>query len=92
MNVHLTPRGEAVVRRKVEEGHYATATDVVEEGLRLLEERDLRQELLVSIQEAEAALDRGEGDVWSEALMDRLRAEAVTSPTPEPRPAPDDRG
>lgn len=40
MNVSLTPRLEAFVRRKVASGLYNNASEVVREGLRLLLERE----------------------------------------------------
>lgn len=40
MNVSLTPQLEEYVRRKVESGLYNSASEVVRESLRLLEERD----------------------------------------------------
>ena len=40
MNVSLTKDLERLVRRKLDSGLYASATEVVREGLRLLAERD----------------------------------------------------
>jgi len=40
MNVSLTKELEALVSAKVETGMYTSASEVVREGLRLLEERD----------------------------------------------------
>ena len=40
MNVSLTPQLEAWVQRKVESGLYGSASEVMREALRLLEERD----------------------------------------------------
>ncbi len=40
MNVSLTPQLEQFVREKVDSGRYLSASEVVREGLRLLEERD----------------------------------------------------
>ena len=40
MNVSLTKELEALVNRKVKSGLYQTASEVVREGLRLLDERD----------------------------------------------------
>ena len=38
MNVSLTPHLEALVQRKVESGLYGSASEVMREALRLLEE------------------------------------------------------
>lgn len=40
MNVSLTKELEQLVTKKVKSGRYHTASEVVREGLRLLEERD----------------------------------------------------
>jgi antitoxin ParD1/3/4 len=40
MNVSLTPELEKFVSAKVEGGHYGSASEVVREALRLLEEHD----------------------------------------------------
>ena len=45
MNVSLTPELEMLVTRKVETGLYQSASEVIREGLRLLEERDRLREL-----------------------------------------------
>jgi antitoxin ParD1/3/4 len=44
MNVNLTPHLEELVRQKVESGLYTSASEVVREALRLMDEKDrLRQ-------------------------------------------------
>ena len=45
MNVSMTPELEELVRGKVESGRYLSASEVMREALRLLEERDKLQEL-----------------------------------------------
>lgn len=42
MDVTLSPDSEQFVRQKVEHGDFDSATDVINEGLRLLQERDER--------------------------------------------------
>jgi antitoxin ParD1/3/4 len=65
MNVSLTPELEKLVHRKVKTGMYLSASEVVREALRLLEERDhirsiqmdnLRNEIAIGIEQA----DKGE--------------------------------
>ncbi len=65
MNVSLTPELEQLIHKKVESGLYLSASEVVREALRLLEERDrlnalkleeLRKEIQIGIDQA----DRGE--------------------------------
>jgi antitoxin ParD1/3/4 len=40
MNVDLTPELKALVQGKIESGRYNSASEVVREALRLLEQRD----------------------------------------------------
>jgi antitoxin ParD1/3/4 len=64
MNVSLTPELEQLIHRKVESGRYLSASEVVREALRLLEERDqiqsirreeIRKEIRIGLEQA----DRG---------------------------------
>lgn len=66
LNVSLTPELEELISAKVASGRYLSASEVVRDGLRLLEERDrLRREALGRVREkidaGFASLDRGEG-------------------------------
>jgi antitoxin ParD1/3/4 len=85
MNVSLTPELEQLVHEKVKSGRYLSASEVVREGLRLLEERDrlhqlrlseLQQKLTIGVQQA----DRGElieaDDVFAELEEDLQQIEA----------------
>jgi antitoxin ParD1/3/4 len=84
MNVSLTPELEQIVHNKVKSGRYLSASEVVREALRLLEERDsntehrlhnlhlaeLQQKLTPAVEQA----DRGEllesDDVFAELEAD----------------------
>jgi antitoxin ParD1/3/4 len=87
MNVSLTPELEQFVQSRVASGRFQTASEVVREGLRLLEERELAREIALKelrskIRRASEQDDRGEfldGDVVFEQ-MGRFGAPA----TPEP--------
>ncbi len=66
MNVSLTPELEKFVSRKVESGLYQSASEVIREGLRLLDGQDRQREIQLAevrkkIQTGLAQLDRGEG-------------------------------
>ncbi len=66
MNVSLTPELEKLVQAKVRTGRYNSASEVVREALRLLEQHDsLRathlKELRSRIDEGLASLDHGQG-------------------------------
>ena len=63
MNVTLTPQLEAMIRERVDSGRYASASEVVREGLRLLEERERREHL-------QALLAVGEDDERQGNLVD----------------------
>ncbi len=65
MNVSLTPELEQFVHEKVKSGRYLSASEVIREALRLLEEKDnirqmriekLRQEVAIGIEQS----DKGE--------------------------------
>lgn len=45
MNVSLTPELERLIHHKVSNGRYSSASEVVREALRLMEERDQLQDL-----------------------------------------------
>ena len=62
MNISLTPQLEKLVKSKVESGLYGSASEVMREALRLLEERDRIHALRVEELRAEIrkGLDSGE--------------------------------
>lgn len=65
MNVSLTSQLEELVQQKVSSGRYNSASEVIREALRLLEERDELKELKLQALKKEIALgldqaDRGE--------------------------------
>jgi len=77
MNISLTPELERLVTEKVETGRYASASEVIREGLRLLEEQDqLKQRRLAGVRQkidrGLEQLDRGQGVPGDEARA-RLR-------------------
>ncbi|MCI0491205.1 MAG: type II toxin-antitoxin system ParD family antitoxin [Blastocatellia bacterium] len=66
MDISLTPEMEELINEKVKSGMYASASEVIRDGLRLLQEQDelhgikletLKREIEKGIEE----LDRGEG-------------------------------
>lgn len=81
MNVSLTKELERLVAAKVKTGRYLSASEVMREALRLLEERDQLQQLRLAelrreLKKGLDQLDRGEGrplDIG--ALKQRLRAD-----------------
>lgn len=80
MNVSLTPTLEELVQRKVATGLYNSASEVVREALRLLEERDemrkmrlgaLRKEISVGLDQ----LERNEVSEYDDQSLNTLAAD-----------------
>jgi antitoxin ParD1/3/4 len=83
VNVSLTPELEQLIQERVRSGRYTSASEVVREALRLLQDRDELRRLRMDELRVKAAagldsLDRGEGvdgDVAvDEILSDEPRA------------------
>jgi antitoxin ParD1/3/4 len=75
MNVSLGQRWEDFVAQAVEDGRYGSASEIVREGLRLVEEREAK--LAALRQTIDAAIERGgshTADEAREAVRARLNA------------------
>lgn len=88
MNVSLTPELEKLVHLKVETGRYTSASEVIREALRLMEERDKMLEVQKSaigqqIAAGMTSLRAGKGND-GEAVFDRIDAELDASERHEP--------
>jgi len=78
VNVSLTPELEGLIQERVRSGRYTSASEVVREALRLLQDRDeLRQlrlaELRTKVATGLDSLDRGEardGDAVIDEILD----------------------
>lgn len=86
MNVSLTPELEQIVSLKVESGLYNSASEVVREGLRLLQQRDemremkleaLRKEIQKGFDDLEAGRVRDGGEVMAEFKIPSARHEVT---------------
>ncbi len=80
MNVSLTPTLEELVQQKVATGLYNSASEVIREALRLLEERDemrkmrlraLRKEISVGLEQ----FKRGEVSEYDDRSLNTLAAD-----------------
>jgi antitoxin ParD1/3/4 len=84
MNINLTPQLEDMVRRKVASGLYNSASEVVREALRLMEEQDrLREVKLDQLrQDILAGLASGEPTPWDpEEIKKRGRRQRAAKAT-----------
>jgi antitoxin ParD1/3/4 len=77
MNVSLTPELENFVQAKVKSGRYNSASEVIREALRLLDDHEKARagqlkEFRSEIDRRLASLDRGEG-IEGEKVFARLR-------------------
>ena len=80
MNVSLTPELEQFVQNKVESGLYYSASEVIREGLRMLQEKEMLkqiqiEELRKEIQKGIEQADRGEF-VDGEEVFETIRAKS----------------
>lgn len=83
MNVNLTPQLEELVRSKVASGLYTSASEVVREALRLMEEQDrLREARLEQLRsDVRQGLASGPSESWDPAaLKSTARARRANGP------------
>lgn len=71
MNVNLTPQLEELVRAKVDSGMYTSASEVVREALRLMDEQDqLRRARVEELRhEIRKGLESGDSEPWAPAVL-----------------------
>jgi antitoxin ParD1/3/4 len=67
MNINLTPHLENIVRQKVTSGLYASASEVIREALRLMEEHDQARAIKLEQlrQDIREGLNSGEPTPWN---------------------------
>ena len=76
MEVQLTPDQKAFIKHAIETGRFHFEEDAVQEALCLWEERERQRiEFLATLNDARAALARGEGRLINEQSMRELAAE-----------------
>ena len=89
MNVSLTPELEAMIRQQVDSGRYNSASEVVREALRLLEEHQrvqhLRSLLAVGLEQAQ----RGELVEFTPELLEDIHRRAEEGFRRGEKPKPD---
>jgi putative addiction module CopG family antidote len=89
MTITLDPKTEAVVREKVDSGHYRDTAEVIQEAIRLLDERDRLAVLRSKLENAEAQADRGEVFALTDELWDEIDREAEEAFRAGKHPNPD---
>jgi antitoxin ParD1/3/4 len=84
MNVNLTPQLEELVRAKVNSGLYSSASEVVREALRLMDEQDrLRHAKMEELRrEVRRGLESGASEVWDAPATKRLARTRRAAKTP----------
>ncbi len=77
MNISLTPHLEEMIREKIASGSYTSASEVVREALRLMEEEDqLRSLKLQKLrQDVQEGLDSGPAVVFDPREIKRIASE-----------------
>jgi antitoxin ParD1/3/4 len=67
MNINLTPQLEEMVRQKVSSGLYTSASEVIREALRLMEEQDRIRALKLDRlrQDIQDGLNSGPATLWN---------------------------
>lgn len=84
MNVSLTPPLEELVRRKVASGMYNSASEVVREALRLLDEQDQVRSVRLEQLRADIrkGIDSGPSEPWDPKSVKELARTRRTSAKP----------
>ncbi len=81
MNISLTPEMDEWIMQKVKSGMYKSSSELIREGLRLLQQRDeqrakmvedLRNELLVGVKQ----LDAGKSKKLDQKLINKVKRDA----------------
>jgi antitoxin ParD1/3/4 len=75
MNVSLTPELEKIVAERVASGRYASASEVIREALRLLEERDQLKQLRQEVQRGLEQLDQGRQRPFDNRALESIKSE-----------------
>ena len=73
MHVNLSPEIEGFIKSKVAGGFYGNATEVIRDALRRMQaEEQHRAEWLAAIQKGAEQLDRGEGVIYTPAVLKEI--------------------
>ena len=89
MTVTLPPQLEAMIEEKVLSGRYADANEVVQEALRLLDERDRLQRLRAALAIGLEQIERGEDVEYTPELLGVIDQAALRKFRDGKQPMPD---
>jgi antitoxin ParD1/3/4 len=95
LNINLTPQLEKMIRAKVSSGLYNSASEVVREALRLMEEQDdLRKIKLQRLrQDIQDGLDSGPATPWDvDEFLKKVKAKRATEDKSHAKNAKKSRG
>lgn len=76
MIVTRPPQLQALIQQQVDSGRFASAEEVIEAAVRLLDERERLARLRAAIAVGDEQIARGQVVEWTPDFMDRLLAEA----------------
>lgn len=80
MTVNLAPQSEDIIKRKIESGEYYSASEIIHESLRLLDERDhIRERRIAELRKQVTAgleqLECGEYTTYTDETLPQLAEE-----------------
>jgi len=81
MNVSLTKPLEDFVQTKVNDGMYASASEVIRAGLRVLVEKEmeLEQKIKIGLEQADAGLGENFNDAFADKLIQKVQQRLSTN-------------
>ena len=78
MHVDIPPRLEAFIQDQISAGAYGSAAEVVRDAIRRLEQEQNKLEVLrAAVRAGDEQLDRGEGVLLTDALMEKIESNAI---------------
>lgn len=85
MNISLTPHLEEMIREKIASGSYNSASEVVREALRLLEQEDQMRALKMQKlrEDVQEGLESGSSKVFDPKEIKRIAREKKASKSPK---------
>ncbi len=80
MHVNLSSEMEGYIKQKVAGGFYGNATEVIRDAIRRMSAEELRATAWrAAIAKGDSQLDRGEGALYTSALMESITQSAIAA-------------